>query len=189
MSSIQGDFTSSSTERGEPHQNQKLTPTGSLFDSSVLMLACVCVVFIVPNTTLKPLSSTPPPPKPELLCLPANSQPTHALGRRCFDIASACNAGSLLKAWQGSTPDQKTALVTELSQTLLGISRDEAQSLPLKDLPALSLYEKVFSLMHHHKRQWEHLSSRNSTKARTDTAASKAIGSINAEAASTEDMA
>jgi hypothetical protein len=94
-----------------------------------------------------------------------------------------------MKAWQGSTPDQKTALVTELSQTLLGISRDEAQSLPLKDLPALSLYEKVFSLMHHHKRQWEHLSSRNSTKARTDTAASKAIGSINAEAASTEDMA
>ncbi len=94
-----------------------------------------------------------------------------------------------MKTWQGSTPDQKTALVTELSQTLLGISRDEAQSLPLKDLPALSLYEKVFSLMHRHKRQWEHLSSRNSTKSSMDTAASKAIGSINAEAASTEDMA
>ena len=92
-----------------------------------------------------------------------------------------------MKTWQGSTPDDKTALVTELSQTLLGISRDEAQSLPLKDLPALSLYEKIFSLLHRHKRHWEHLSSRNSTS--MDTAASKAIGSINAEAASTEDVA
>ncbi|DBB18671.1 hypothetical protein WJX82_007341 [Trebouxia sp. C0006] len=94
-----------------------------------------------------------------------------------------------MKTWQGSTPDDKAALVTELSQTLLGISRDEAQSLPLKDLPALSLYEKVFSLMHRHKRQWEHLSSRISTKSSMDAAALKAIGSVNAEAVSTENMA
>ena len=94
-----------------------------------------------------------------------------------------------MKAWQGSTPDQKTALVTELSQALLGISRDEAQSLPLKDLPALSLYEKVSSLMHRHKRQWEHLSSWNSATSSMNTAVSKAVGSINADAASTENMA
>lgn len=96
-----------------------------------------------------------------------------------------------MKTWQGSTPDQKTALVTELSQTWLGISRDEAQSLPLKDLPALSLYEKVFSLVHRHKRQWEHLSSKNFTKSNMDTAAASAIGSVNAdsEAVSTENMA
>lgn len=93
-----------------------------------------------------------------------------------------------MKAWQGSTPDQKTALVTELSQALLGISRDEAQSLPLKDSPALSLYEKVSSLMHRHKRQWEH-SSWNSATSSMNTAVLKAIGSINADAASTENMA
>jgi len=151
------------------------------------------VVFITPTTTL---TNTTTPTSPHQhhhhqilskLSPPADSQHTHAFGCQRLHLDPVWNAGSLMKTWQGSTPDQKTVLVTELSQILLGISRDEAQSLPLKDLPALSLYEKVFSLLHRHKRHWEHLSSRNSTS--METASSKAIGSINAEAASTEDVA
>ena len=70
--------------------------------------------------------------------------------------------GSLLEAWQSGSPNQKTAIVSELCQTLLGISREEAQSLPNKDVPSTSFYEKMFSLAHHHKRRFEQMSSRGS---------------------------
>ncbi len=81
--------------------------------------------------------------------------------------------------WQNAEPKQKTAIVTDVSHTLLGISREEAQALPYKDTPSPSLYEKVFSLVHHQKRRWEKLSSKNSTG--LSTAASNAVGIISAD--------
>ena len=85
-----------------------------------------------------------------------------------------------MQAWQSSTPNQKTELVTELSQTLLGVSKGEAQSLPLKDVPSPSLYEKAFSLLHHQKRRMERLSSRLSGSSSRST--SDAAGVVNSEA-------
>ncbi len=84
-----------------------------------------------------------------------------------------------MERWQNADPNQKTAIVTDVSQTLLGISREEAQALPYKDTPSPSLYEKGFSLVHYQKRRWENVSSKGSTK--LSSAASNAVGFIRAD--------
>ena len=73
-----------------------------------------------------------------------------------------------MEAWQSGNPDAKSGLVTEMSQALLKISKEDAQALPLKDIPSPSVYEKALSRIHQQKRQFKHLSSRGSSAGRTE---------------------
>lgn len=52
-----------------------------------------------------------------------------------------------MEAWQRGSPDEKTELVSKISQLLLGISRDEAQALSPHDTPSPSLSEKISSML------------------------------------------
>ena len=70
--------------------------------------------------------------------------------------------GSLLEAWESADPTQKSALVTQITNTLLTIDRDTAQALRHKDEAVPSAYERVFGMMHHSKNVWQSLSVRGS---------------------------
>ena len=76
-----------------------------------------------------------------------------------------------MEAWQRGSPDEKTELVSKISQLLLGISRDEAQALSPHDTPSPSLSEKISSMLHRNKRRWANLSSsaRNSNNTSPQT--------------------
>ena len=64
-----------------------------------------------------------------------------------------------MEAWQRGSPDEKTELVAQTSQLLLGISREEAQALSPHDTPSPSLSEKMSSMLHRNKQPWANLSS------------------------------
>lgn len=85
------------------------------------------------------------------------------------------HTGSLLEAWEAADPSHKSALVTEISHTLLTIDRDSAQALPRKDEPVPSAYERVSSMMHHIRKRWQRLSCKG---ARTLSGAGSGSGPV-----------
>lgn len=65
-----------------------------------------------------------------------------------------------MEAWEAADPSQKSALVTDISHTLLTIDRDSAQALTRKDEPVPSAYERISSMMHHMGKNWQSLSTK-----------------------------
>lgn len=56
-------------------------------------------------------------------------------------------AGSLLKEWQSSNWDQKTALLNQLAKLLQNIPEGEAQDLPNKDPDVPGMHDKLYGML------------------------------------------
>ncbi|DBA77884.1 TPA: hypothetical protein ACH3X2_008312 [Trebouxia sp. C0005] len=66
---------------------------------------------------------------------------------------------SLMEAWETGTPGGKSALISQITQTLFSISKEDAQALPVKDMQAAGLYESLLGLLYQRKGSFKRLFS------------------------------
>lgn len=83
-----------------------------------------------------------------------------------------------MAAWEAADPNQKSTLVTQISHILPATTRDDAQALSIRDEPVASAYERLFSVMHKSRKNWQSLSIRKSRS--LDRPASGTVGAADA---------
>ena len=64
-----------------------------------------------------------------------------------------------MEAWETGTPGGKSALISQITQTLFSISKEDAQALPVKDMQAAGLYESLLGLLYQRKGSFKRLFS------------------------------